>query len=652
MRLSIQRRIAELNALTQSMASFSAQQRFYDIPFSSRRSHSVCKRINFAVEPEILSNITLSSRRLSSQVESLVTTEPKPTSASKYATKLHIGHLCPSPDEDGVISFEEAKIRLFLLPAISSLVGVRQIIWDLGEYDPEWATLLVTDALASLPALEDLHLSVWLAPDSPCVQFQRLSNLKKFTVISDFNNRTAVIRTVAGLIGWNQPELTNITIVDDGYYSDGYAPTLQDFLAETSSSVCLKITHLNLSGLFVKFDAGALRHLRSLISLTIMNISSPYDETTEYQGPEFLAQKIWSTLRSEKIHLQELVTDNAQPALVEYLTSFSGLRRLRLTRTSSYHTPQQVSNQLATQVSNQLAIHFYEQGLENHISFLEALEVHSSYEGMWCFGKHCSNIIKKATRLSLLELSINSEDIPRGEEKVHAYAKSQSPTKENAIGELGKEALVFVILKSIARPILLGRERRSLVHWMRGSNGRFIDTEGNNATTAIFSFFRLFAPSSAYRTVGDNTKLAQLPQAYTSQPKSPTPQYALSLPPNKSSSKYSIPMHVPGQQNFLVPTMSPPRPAAPPSYALPPSLNPPTKVPLLPGAGLGLDPGTIVRPCSAPRSVSTNSIHPPAPFLPTPSQAVRWGLTSSWDLHYGLMHMGGADDQRSFCYGI
>ncbi|EDR03571.1 uncharacterized protein LACBIDRAFT_307044 [Laccaria bicolor S238N-H82] len=276
-------------------------------------SHKFCRR-------------SLYYPRLSSQVESLVKTEPKPTSASKYATKLRIGHLCPSPDEKGVISFEEAKIRSFLLSAISSLVGVRQIIWDLGEYDPEWATLLVTDALASLPALEDLHLSVWLAPDSPCVQFQRLSNLKKFTFISDFSNRTAVIRTVAGLIGWNQPELTSITIVNDGYYSGGYAPTLQDFLAETSSSVCLKITHLNLSGLFVKFDAGALRHLRSLISLTIMNISSPYDETTEYQGPEFSAQKIWSTLRSEKIHLQELVTDNAQPALVEYLTSFSGLK--------------------------------------------------------------------------------------------------------------------------------------------------------------------------------------------------------------------------------------------------------------------------------------------------------------------------------------
>jgi hypothetical protein len=270
-------------------------------------------------------------------------------------------------------------------------------------------------------------LSVLSPPDFP-VQFQRLLNLKKFTLTSDSSNRTTVIRTVAGLIGCNQPELTSLTIVDDGYHSDGYKPTFQDYLAETSSSVCLKITHLNLSGLVVKFDASALRHLRSLISLTIVDIFSPYDETTEYQGPDFFAQKIWSTLQSEKIHLQELVTDDAQPALIEYLTSFSGLRRLRLTWTSSYRTP--------PWVYNRLAIHFYEQGLPNHISFLESLEVRSSYEGKWCFGNHCSNVIKKGTRLTLLELSINSEDIPRGEEEVRDYAKSLSPTRENAIVRL------------------------------------------------------------------------------------------------------------------------------------------------------------------------------------------------------------------------
>ena len=302
--------------------------------------------------------------------------------------------------------------------------------WDLDQSDPDWATLLVLDALASLPILEDLHLGVLSPPDSP-VQFQRMSNLKKLTLSSDSSDRVTITRTVAGLIGCNQPDLMSLTIVDDGYHVDGYTPTLQDFFAETSSSVCLKITHLNLTGLLVKFDASALRHLRSLISLTIVDIFSTYDETAEYQGPEFLAQKIWSTLRSEKIHLQELVTDNVQPALVGYLTSFSGLRRLRLIWTSSHLIP--------PWMSNQHAIHFYEQGLENHISFLESLQVHSSYEGKWCFGNHCSNVIKKGTRLTLLELSIDSQDIPRGEVEVHDYAKSLSPTRENAIVRLSIE---------------------------------------------------------------------------------------------------------------------------------------------------------------------------------------------------------------------
>ncbi|EDR02862.1 uncharacterized protein LACBIDRAFT_332053 [Laccaria bicolor S238N-H82] len=353
--------------------------------------------------------------------------------------------LWPSSHQNGVTSLEEVKIRSFLLPAIGSLVGVRQILWELDS-DPEWATLLVLDALASLPVLEDLHLRVLWHLNFP-VPFQRLSNLKKLTLNSCCNNRTSVIRTVAGLIGRNQPELTSLIIVDTSY--GGHALTLQDFLAETSS-VCLKITHLHLNGLLVKFDASALRHLRSLISLTIADM-----------GPESLAQKIWSTLRSEKIHLQELVTDDVQPALVEYLTSFSGLRRLRLIWTSSYRTP--------LLVSNQLAIRFYEQGLDNHISFLESLQVRSSYEGKWCFGNHCSNVIKRGTRLTLLKLSINSEDIPRGEEEVRDYAESPSPIRENAIWSLLDICATLPILKSLTMRSVLSEHSRGNGANMQGA---------------------------------------------------------------------------------------------------------------------------------------------------------------------------------------
>ena len=141
--------------------------------------------------------------------------------------------------------------------------------------------------------------------------------------------------------------------------------------------------------------------------------------------PVIQAEKIWSTLRSEKIHLQKPATDDVQPALVEYLTSFSGLRRLRLISTSLYRTP--------PWVFNQLAIRFYGQGLENYISFLESLNVHVSYEGKWRFGRHCFTVIKKGTHLTLLELSIDSEDILRGKEEVRDDAESLSPARENAM---------------------------------------------------------------------------------------------------------------------------------------------------------------------------------------------------------------------------
>ena len=87
---------------------------------------------------------------------------------------------------------------------------------------------------------------------------------------------------------------------------------------------------------------------------------------------------------------------------------------------------------------NQLAIRVYEQGLENHISFLESLNVHVSYEGKWYFGSHFFNVIKKleGTHLTLLELSIDSEDILRGKEEVRDDAESLSPTRENPIVRL------------------------------------------------------------------------------------------------------------------------------------------------------------------------------------------------------------------------
>lgn len=164
----------------------------------------------------------------------------------------------------------------------------------------------------------------------------------------------------------------------------------------------LKITHLTLKGLPVKLDATVLSHLRSLISLTTDVTFSPPDQVSDNQGAGFSSGDVWSVLWFEKIHLQEIITDVVQSALIEYLASFSGLRRLILTETP-YDMP--------PQVSDQLALKFYEQALQNHVHSLDALEINTNYEGKWSFASHCSSIIIKCTRLTFLKLSINSEDM-------------------------------------------------------------------------------------------------------------------------------------------------------------------------------------------------------------------------------------------------
>jgi hypothetical protein len=62
-------------------------------------------------------------------------------------------------------------------------------------------------------------------------------------------------------------------------------------------------------------------------------------------------------------------------------------------------------------MSDQLAIKFYEQALQNHIHSLDSLKINTNYEGNWSFASHCSSIIKKCTRLTFLKLSINFEDM-------------------------------------------------------------------------------------------------------------------------------------------------------------------------------------------------------------------------------------------------
>ena len=281
--------------------------------------------------------------------------------------------------------------------------------WDLRAADTGWAVFLVLDALASLPLLQDLHLRCWSVP-APSWQLQRLPHIVNFSFTCDWelDYDCSTIMPVARFLDWNQPRLKTLSIVNRRFYAHtNIQLSLDDFLSEIPDSAFLNITHLSLSGLFVKLDATLILHLRSLISLHIENIFSTGDLVSGNPGSS--TGNIWSSLRLENIHLQEIVTDDVQLTFIEYLTSFSGLRRLRLTRASRYTmTPLE---------SDQLAITFYGRALQNHVHSLESLEIDARYEGKWCFADHCSSIIKQCACLTSLKLSIHSKDVREEKEE-------------------------------------------------------------------------------------------------------------------------------------------------------------------------------------------------------------------------------------------
>jgi hypothetical protein len=274
--------------------------------------------------------------------------------------------------------------------------------WELCDLEQEWAVLLLFDALGSLPLLQDLHLRCWFLP-KPSWQLRQLPHIVKFTFTCacGLDNYRSIIAPVARFIGCTQPKLKTLIIADQQSYTNENTPNFDDFLSETPDSAFLNITHLSLSGLFVGLDATVIPHLRSLISLHIKNIFSPSGQASGNPGPS--SGNVWPSLRLENVYLQEIVTDDVQLALIEYLASFSGLRRLRLTQASRYCT--------SPLASDQLAIEFYGRALQNHVHSLESLEIDASYEGNWCFASHCSDIIKRCACLTSLKLSINSKDI-------------------------------------------------------------------------------------------------------------------------------------------------------------------------------------------------------------------------------------------------
>ncbi|KAF8869501.1 hypothetical protein BD779DRAFT_682136 [Infundibulicybe gibba] len=381
---------------------------------------NTCRRINAVVSPRVFSYITIDihEERLDvgiSQLEALAT---KSTCAAEYIRTIDIRRLAPKYNPKGPtfvngklvvnnepknpkIDLVEERMRELLPGALSTLKGATTAIWAMCGRNPDWASVLVSEFLATLPALDTLHLVAALG--QPKLHLDRISNLTKLIVKNDPD--AAIAEIIA-----NSPHLTHLDILTNSYEVAGYTTTLHSLLGNVPRGRPLRLEHLGVSGCCVRLDHETLSHLPHLRSLELNSI--PYIPVNERQFyTEDLLSKsdrfgssskdLWGAVEREGIPL-EVVVAAADDAVIDYLASTTGIKKISLPEADT----------------DVLANRFFTQVVLRHSKTLVSLSIAADFEGLWCFGNHNVNILLECAQLSKLSIAVDTSSTSGGKEAI------------------------------------------------------------------------------------------------------------------------------------------------------------------------------------------------------------------------------------------
>jgi len=147
----------------------------------------------------------------------------------------------------------------------------------------------------------------------------------------------------------------------------------------------LRLRHLGLDACLLRLDGTTLPHLRWLKSLRLTHVYDPYAQPHGSQHADIKnaekhkqvgssVEELWRTMAHEGIWLEDIVHEDVCPGFLEYLSSYSGLKSLKLVpdqggQTSSYANAQ--AQQLFAQTGP----------LIHHSHTLEKLVIMPRYEG-------------------------------------------------------------------------------------------------------------------------------------------------------------------------------------------------------------------------------------------------------------------------------
>ena len=254
------------------------------------------------------------------------------------------------------------------------------------------------DAIKTLPSLKFIELVIEDATSG--LQLDSLRNLESIKIFGDSHYCFGNIMEPLALLIANSPNLHTIHVGPTYSYGDGLATTLHHLVKRCPSDRVLPLKDLGLRSLFVKLDNTTLRHLQHLTSLTLLNVRVESDSNALSidNGEISHPNEIWATLKAINVHLNEIDADDGCAAFLDYISSYSGLKRLRL-----------APNNFSNPEDSDLAAHcFYGSSLGKHVSSLEELRVRPPFEGGWCFGDRALAVISQCRKLKLLEGSLVS----------------------------------------------------------------------------------------------------------------------------------------------------------------------------------------------------------------------------------------------------
>ncbi|KAJ7031975.1 hypothetical protein C8F04DRAFT_1262361 [Mycena alexandri] len=128
--------------------------------------------------------------------------------------------------------------------------------------------------------------------------------------------------------------------------------------------------------------------------LTSLNLSGFHDCATAHA-------QLWSTLLERDICLREITTTSVSPDLITYLASYSGMEKLTIRGLGGGHFD----------LSNELAVLFYDTVLPQHADSLVELACPTTHENNWSFGAHNAGAIAKLRALTKMFVGVNAQDV-------------------------------------------------------------------------------------------------------------------------------------------------------------------------------------------------------------------------------------------------